>query len=190
MCTCYLKVHITEEVLKALNINHCHPTVALCDKTAWDTCNRSLNRNTCVHKSKSWTADWTLWSWTVWRKNFRNKAKCIREFFYRRNYRNESSFCKSTVTDFSSSWTSRWSNFTYRVRWEVVVVHISLFCFTVNAVKKLFVGNRTECCDCEDLSLSSCEHTRTVNSRNYANLWCERTDIVHSSAVNTLLLIE
>ena len=31
-------------------------------------------------------------------------------------------------------------------------------------------GNRTECCDCENLSLSSCEHTRTVNSRNYANL--------------------
>ena len=40
MSTAYLEIHITEEVLKALNVYHCHPTVALCDKTAGNTCNR------------------------------------------------------------------------------------------------------------------------------------------------------
>ena len=60
----------------------------------------------------------------------------------------------------------------------------------VNAVKQLLVRYGAECCNCENLCLTSCKHTRTVNSGTYVYFRSERTNVVHSSAVNTLLLIE
>ena len=53
LSTCNLEVHIAEEVLKTLNVNHCHETVAFGNKTAGDTCNGSFNGNTCCHKCES-----------------------------------------------------------------------------------------------------------------------------------------
>ncbi len=54
LCAGNLKVHIAVEIFKTLNINHSHKVaenaVIACNKSAADTCNRSLNRNTCSHK--------------------------------------------------------------------------------------------------------------------------------------------
>ena len=62
--TCNLEVHITVEVLKALNINHGHKVavnaLVTCDKSAGDTCHGSLYRNACRHKCKCAAADRTL----------------------------------------------------------------------------------------------------------------------------------
>ena len=94
------------------------------------------------------------------------------------------------MTDFSSARSPARLCFAYRIAREIVVVNITLLGFAVNAVKQLLVRYGTEGCDCENLSLSSCKHTRAVYPRNYCNLRGERTDVVHTSAVNTLLLVK
>ena len=48
--TCNLKVHIAEEVLKTLNVNHGHEAVALGNKSAGDTGNGSLDRYAGSHQ--------------------------------------------------------------------------------------------------------------------------------------------
>ena len=52
MCSGYLEVHISEEVLKALDI--CKNDVIIvclaCNKSAGDTCNRFLDRYTGSHQ--------------------------------------------------------------------------------------------------------------------------------------------
>ena len=58
--TAHLEVHIAEEVLQTLNVNHCHPAVALGDQTAGNTGDGSLDRNAGVHQSQCGTADGAL----------------------------------------------------------------------------------------------------------------------------------
>ena len=70
------------------------------------------------------------------------------------------------------------------------MVHISLGIFLVKTVDLLSVAYRTESCNCENLCLTSCEKSRTVNSGEQTNLGSKRTDLVDASAVNTLALIE
>ena len=59
-----------------------------------------------VHQSQCRTADRALRGRAVRGEHFRNQPHCIREFFNRRQHRNECLFCQSTVTDFSPSRTS------------------------------------------------------------------------------------
>ena len=51
-CTSYLKVHISEEIFKTLNIckNNIIIICITCYKATRDTCNHTLNWNTSSHK--------------------------------------------------------------------------------------------------------------------------------------------
>ena len=51
-CTCYLEVHISEEIFKSLNICKYDEIIVCiaCYKTTAYTCNHLLDRNTCSHK--------------------------------------------------------------------------------------------------------------------------------------------
>ena len=70
------------------------------------------------------------------------------------------------------------------------MVDISLFSFAVDAVEQLLVADGTEGHNGEDLCLTSGEHTGAVHSGQNSDLAGERTNIVHASAVNALLLVE
>ena len=94
------------------------------------------------------------------------------------------------MTDLTSSGASGGLCLTYGVGGEVVVVHISLGIFFIKTVDLLSVAYRAESCNCKNLSLTSCKQTRTVYSGKNAYLGSQRTDIIDSTAVNTLALVE
>ena len=70
------------------------------------------------------------------------------------------------------------------------MVDVSLCGFVVDTVKELNIAHRSECCNGENLSLTSCEHTRAVNAAEKVNLCVKGTNLVYSSAVNTLALVK
>ncbi len=94
------------------------------------------------------------------------------------------------MTYLTASGTSAGLCFAYRVAREVVLVHISLCFFLVETVDALSVAYRTESSDSEDLSLTSCEETRSVYAGENSGLGSKRTNLVDTSAVNALALVE
>jgi len=82
MCTCNLKVHISEEVFQALDI--CQNDVIIicstCYQTTGNTCNRFTDRYTCCHKRHSRCTDTCLRSRTVRFECLRYCTDCVREF--------------------------------------------------------------------------------------------------------------
>ena len=68
------------------------------------------------------------------------------------------------------------------------MVHIAFFFFVVKTVEHLSVAHRTESYDGKNLSLTSCKETRAVCSGKNADLACERTNLIHSSAVYTFFV--
>ena len=68
------------------------------------------------------------------------------------------------------------------------MMHIAFFFFVVKTVKLLCVAHRSESYDGKNLCLTSCKETGAVCSGKNGNLACERTDLIHSSAVYTLFV--
>ena len=133
-----LKVHIAEEILKALNIDHGHPAAALGDEAAGNTGDRCLNRHACVHQRQRRAADGALRRGTVRGKHLGNQTDGIRELLDRRDNRHKCTLCQSAVTDFTSARTSGGLRLDGVGR-EVVVVDVALGLFVVDAVEKLVV---------------------------------------------------
>ena len=83
MCTCNLEIHISEEVLKSLDI--CQYNVIIvccaCNKTTGDTGNRFADRYTCCHKGHGRCTDTCLRSRTVGFKCLRYSTDRIWELF-------------------------------------------------------------------------------------------------------------
>ena len=70
-------------------------------------------------------------------------------------------------------------------------MHISLGCLKlIQSVKTLCLCKRSQCGNGTDLSLSSCEHGRTVNSRDDVCLRSQRTDLSDLTAVRTFVIFE
>jgi len=95
------------------------------------------------------------------------------------------------VTDLTTSRSSGRLGLTYRVGREVVVVHISLGCLKlIQSVKTLCLCKRSKCSNGTDLSLSSCEHGRTMNSRDDICLCSQRTDLSDLTSIRTFMIFE
>ena len=101
--TGYLEVHIAEEVLETLDIDHGHPALTLGDQAAGDTGDRRLDRHTGVHQRQSGAADGALRSGAVGGEYLGDKAQCIREVLNGRDHRQQRSFCEGAVTDLTSA---------------------------------------------------------------------------------------
>ena len=192
MSTANLEVHIAKEVLKTLNVNHCHEviTVGESDKSAGDSGNRSLDRNSGIHKCECGATNRTLRSRTVRRKNLGNKSHSVGKFLNRGNYRSKCSLSKCAMTDLTSSGASAGLGFTYRIAREIVLVHISLCFFLVKSVELLCITYRAEGCNCKNLCLTSCKESGAVNTGENTYFRSKGTNFINTSAVNTLTLIE
>ena len=73
---------------------------------------------------------------------------------------------------------------------EIVMVHIALGILAVDTVENLRVADGAEGGDGQNLSLTSGEHTRAVDSVKQVNLGSQRTNLVYTSAVNALAVVE
>ena len=71
------------------------------------------------------------------------------------------------------------------------MVHISLGCFEfIQSVDSLCFGKRSQSCHCTDLCLSTCEHCRTVYSRNNVYFCCQRTNLCDLATIRTFVIFE
>jgi len=188
--TCNLKVHIAEEVLNALDVDHSHPAVALGDKTAGDTCNGSLYRNTCIHKSKSRAANGSLRGRTVGAYDLGYKSDSIGELLNRGKNGVKRTLCKCTVTDLAAAGASGGLSVTHREAGHIVMVHIALGLLAADIVKHLRLADGAEGSDGNCLSLAAGEHSGAVSTVKEANLCGKRTDLVKTAAVNTLTVVK
>ena len=154
-----LEVHVAEEVLKTLDIDHGHPALAFGDQTAGDTGDRSLDRNARVHEGEGGAADRTLRGRTVRGYDLGHESEGIGELFHRGDDRQQRAFCECAVTDLTTTRSSGRTGLADRVAREVVVMHIALLSLVVDAVEQLHIADRTEGCDGQYLCLTSGEQT-------------------------------
>ena len=71
------------------------------------------------------------------------------------------------------------------------MVHISLRCnICIKTIQLLSLRKRGQCYNVTDLCLSSCEHSRTMDSRNDINLSSQWTDLCDLSAIWTLVILQ
>ena len=146
--TAYLEVHVSEEVLKTLDIgkNDVIVVCLACYKTAGDTGYHSLDRNTCCHKGQGRCTDAGLGCGTVGLHCLRYSTDRVRELFLAREYRYKGTLSKSAMTDLTASRSSGRLCLAYGEGREVVVVHISLCCLIlIKTVKTLCLGKRSKC---------------------------------------------
>ena len=108
MGTCYLEVHIAEEVFQALDIGQDDIIIIgiAGNQTTGNTSNLLLDRNTRCHQRQCRCADRSLGGRTVGFEGLGYGTDCIREFLFRRNYRAQSLLSQCTMTDFTTSGTS------------------------------------------------------------------------------------
>ena len=161
MSTAYLEVHVAEEVLETLNVDHCHELVAvgLGDESAGDTCYGSLYRYACVHECERGAAYRALRCGAVGGEYLGYETERIGEFLNRGDNGSKSSLCERTVTNLAASGSAAGLCLANGVAREVVLVHISLGVFLVETVDALSVAYRSESSDSEHLCLTSCEET-------------------------------
>ena len=143
MSAAYFKVHISEKVLKPLNVHHSHPAFALGDKTTGNARYGGFYGNTRVHKGQSGAAYRSLRGRTVGGQNLGNKPDSVGKFLNGWNNRLQRSLSKCAVSYFTPSRSSAGLSFAYGVGWEIVVVHIALFFFLVKTVQFLGIAYGT-----------------------------------------------
>ena len=188
-----LKVHITEEVLDALDIHEYEEVILILfiyDKTCRNTSYRLFDRNTCIHKSQCACTDRTLGCRTVRHQDLGYGTDRIREFFLRRKYRNKGSLSKSTMTDLTASRRTGSFCLTNRIARHVVVMHITLGYFIIQTIDRLRVRKRSKSTCSHDLSLSTLEETGTVNTRKKSGTYSQRTNHLGITAVNAGLAVQ
>ena len=183
-----LEVHIAVEVLDALDINHGHPLFALGDKTAGDTRNGSLDRHARVHKRECGAADRRLRGGTVGGNDLGNEADGVGELLGGGKHGNERALGKCSVTYLTSAGAAGSLCLAGGVAGHIVVVHISLGILVVDAVEHLSLGEGPERCHCNDLCLTSREHTRAVHSLEESHLGGKGSYLVEGTTVNALAL--
>ena len=187
------EVHIAVEVLEALDVDHGHEVAVDAfvtgDEAAGDAGDRSLDRDTGCHQGQGGTADGSLGSRAVGGQDFGDDTHGIRELFDARKDRDKGLLGKSAVADLTTAGAAGGSGLTDRVGREVVLVHVTLLGVFVDAVEFLSIGQRSEGGDGQDLSLTSREHTGTVDSRKEVDLGVQRTDLIDAAAVDALVLV-
>ena len=191
VCTGYLEVHISEEVFESLNI--CKYKIIIicitCNQSTWDSGYCSLDRYTCWHQWHRRCTYTCLRSRTIWFKCLRYSTDRIWEFCFAWKYRKQCTLCQCSMSDLTTSRSSGWLCLTYRVWWEVVVVHISLCCLCfIQTIQFLSFRKWCQCTDVADLCLSTSEHCRTMYSRDQVNFCCKWSDLVDLSSVRTFVV--
>ena len=184
-----LEVHIAVEVFQALNVDHGVPgAVFRSDQTAGNAGNRCLDRHACCHEGQSGAADRSLRGGAVGGNNLGNHPDRIGELLNGRKHGNKRTLGQSAVTDLPSAGGTDGLCFSGGEAGHVVLMHISFGGFLVDGVQLLRISQGAQCGNGKHLRLSSGEHTGAMNSGQQIDLGIQRTDLIHLSAVHSLLV--
>ena len=193
--TRHLEVHIAEVVFRTGDVGQDLDLAAFLDGTLFgdeahgDTCDRSLDRNASVHQTEAATANRGHGRRTVGFLNFGNHADGVREVFRQRKNGSERTFGEMAVTDFAAAHAEALA-FTHAVRREIVMQHVALGAFALQAFVALFVGLGAERADHETLGFATLEDCRTVSARENAEFDFDRADFGRRTAVEAHVFVQ
>ena len=193
MSTCYLEVHIAEEVLQTLDIGQEYEIVVAVTghQTAGNARDLLFDRYACCHQGHAGSAGGCHGSGTVGLESLGDRADGIREFLDGRQYGKQGPLRQGAVADLTTAGTSGYPGLTYGIAGEVVLMYISLLCDVgVKALHTLCLGKGRQCDYVADLGLASCEHGGTMDTGNDVDFRCQGTDLVQLTAVRSLMVLE
>ena len=186
----HLEVHVTEEILDALDVGEGDVTVALGHQTAGDAGHGGLDGHTSVHESQGAAADGTLRSGTVGGQDLAHQAERIGERHHRGEDGHQGPFGQSAVTDLTAAGAAGGTGFAHAVAGEVVVVHIALLGLFKGGVQLLGIPERAQSADGEHLGLAAGEHTAAVDAGDETHFGGQGPDLGETAAVHALALVQ
>src|SRR5438445_2727856 len=183
-----LEVHVAQRVLDALDVRQ-HRELALARHQAHrDARDRGLDRHAGVHQREGRSTHRGHRRRTVGAENLGHQSDRVGPLLDRRDHSQQRALGQRSVTDLATARATQPPRLTYRVRREVVVVHVALELFGGEAVELLLVGHRAEGGYGQRLGLSPCEQARAVGTRQHADFDRDLAHVfeappVHSNAV-------
>ena len=193
LCAGHLEVHVAEEVFETLDVGEEDEIIVglACDQTAADACDGLLDRDACSHKGHAGRAGGSHGCGTVGFEGLGDRTDRIGELIDGRQDGHERTLSQSAVSDLAAAGASGDSGLAYGIGREIVVVDIALLGDVgVKAINALCLRKGCQCDDVTDLGLSAGEHSTAVDAGDDVDFCCQRTDLIQSAAVGTLVVLE
>ena len=168
--TGHLEVHIAEVIFVADDVGQQHVLAAFLDQTDRDSSHGLLNRNTGIHQTEGSAADGGHRAGTVRLGDVGDQADRVREDFGLRQHPLQRTLSESSVTEFTTTWSTNRLALTDRVGREVVIKHERLGEFAEQSIGLLLITNRTQHGRTERLRFTAGEDSRTVDAGQNADL--------------------
>ena len=185
---CYLKVHIAQSILQALDIGQNGEVFAILNQAHSYTSYRSLNGHACIHQGQSACANRAHGGGTIGFQNLGYQTNCIGEFFLRGNYGLQSTLSQCTVTDLATARAAQRLGFAYGIRREIIVVDVTLGFFCTKAIQNLCFTQGSQSQNIQDLGLTTSEQGAAMRTSQQTYLAGYRTNLVQLTTIRTNLV--
>ena len=185
---CYLKVHIAQSILQALDIGQNGEVFAILNQAHSYTSYRSLNGHACIHQGQSACANRAHGGGTIGFQNFGYQTNCIGEFFLRGNYGLQSTLSQCTVTDLATARAAQRLGFAYGIRREIIVVDVTLGFFCTKTIQNLCFTQGSQSQNIQDLGLTTSEQGAAMRTSQQTYLAGYRTNLVQLTTIRTNLV--
>ncbi len=160
------------------------------NKTAGDSGHGSLYRQRPRPSAKGAAADGSLGGRAVGAGDLGHQPEGVGKFLGGGDDGKDGLFSQSPVPYLAASRPSGGLGLARRVRGEIILMHVALALFRVDPVEDLGLADGTEGCYGERLGLAPGEKGGAVDPRDKSHLGGQRADIVQTSAVDPLALVE
>ena len=190
------EIHVTEVIFAADNVGkrgvafECL-TLEFGNETDRDTGHWATERNTSVHKRKHASADTGHRCRSIGFHHFAHDTNGVREILLTWHDWLDRALGKGTVSDLAAVLSTETTSLTHAEWWEVVMKQEALRVRTSTVgVNHLSLVGRSQSRDAESLSLTTCKESGSMRARQEAGLAGERTELMKTTAVATLLAVE
>src|SRR3990167_5720222 len=130
-----------------------------------DTGYRLLDRDAGIHEREGRAASRSHRRRAVRFQHLGNEDNGVWELLFARQYRYERLFCERAVAYFAPAWAAHRTDFAYRIRREVIEVHVALLFVDFHGIHYHLVARSTERRDRERLGFSTGEEPGSVGTR-------------------------
>ncbi len=182
----HLEVHVTEEVLKTLDVGQDDDVVAFLDKAHGNAGNGSLDRHARIHQRKGGSTGGSHGRRAVRLKHLGNHADGVGELLLGGDHRQKRALGKGAVAHLATLRGAHASNLAGAVRREVVLMHVALALGRIDGVETLPLVEHAERADGKRLRLTALEQAGAMDARQIAGNDVQRADLVGTTTVGAL----
>src|SRR3990167_905097 len=150
-----------------------------------DTGYRLLDRDAGIHEREGRAASRSHRRRAVRFQHLGNEDNGVWELLFARQYRYERLFCERAVAYFAPAWAAHRTDFAYRIRREVIEVHVALLFVDFHGIHYHLVARSTERRDRERLGFSTGEEPGSVGTRQDPYSCRDRTDFGQRTPIRT-----